>query len=133
MAGKEIIQPIDELAEKLYDGSQRFYRSTLSQLIAYKVYLGREITESPLHKTYGADLSGQLSRKTGISETVLYDAVQMYEKEKLTPAREKKFIIEFTENYSSWSDYRRKTLLLKSPSTDDSETKCKHCQLHCHD
>jgi len=129
---KEIIQPIDELAEKLYDGAQRFYHSTLSQLIAYKVYLGREITKSPLHKTYGADLAGQLSQKTGISETVLYDAAQMYEKEKLSPPKEKKFIAEFTENYSSWTDYRKKQLALNSPSVDDSPT-CKKCPIHCHD
>lgn len=122
---KELTQPIDELAEKLYGGTQKFYRHTLDGLITYKVWLGREIIKSPLYKQYGENLIEQLSDKTGLNHTVLYDAVNMYSREKLTEAKEKAFIKEFAEKFSSWNDYKRKAL--KSPSVESSESRvCVH-------
>ena len=122
-------EAINELANELGEATQKFYRATLKQLVGYKVWLGRKITESPLYGQYGENLIGRLVQESGLRETILYEAVKMYEVEQLTPATEKKFLESFDDQYSSWNEYRAERLGVSTGGK--LEPKCKQCQLHC--
>jgi len=43
-----IEQSIKDLAEELYEGTQKFYKRSLLSVVAYKIWLARKIISSPL-------------------------------------------------------------------------------------
>lgn len=122
----------DRMCEEIYKVThEKFYKAALTQLVAYKVYLGRAITTSSIYGAYGENMIEDISRETSISRTVLYDAIKMYEKERLTPKKEKEFIKSFPGKYDSWNDFKTKRLSTGGKSTPEKKVECKHCPLHC--
>lgn len=116
---------IDKIADEIYEAKQSFFRATLKQMIAFKCFLGRKLSDTK----WGDGAVVQIADKVGISETTLFDAQKMYRQEKLTAPKEKEFVEKFTEDYSSWNDYKQKKFALNCPSVDKDE--CKHCKAHC--
>ena len=125
-------QTIENLADEIGEAKELFYSSALLTLVAFKVHIGRCIRNAPqIEKKYGGSFIPKLSAETGLSESILKDAAEMYKTEKLSPLREKRFIQSFVGEYSSWNDYLTKRLDRKKAIGAGESEKCKHCPIHC--
>ena len=117
---------IEKVIDEIGEAKQTFFRATLKQMVAFKCFLGRKLSDSK----WGDGAVALIADKVGISETTLFDAQKMYRQELLSAPKEAKFVEKFIEEYSSWNDYKSKKLYLdKSPSVDSD--KCKGCKIHC--
>lgn len=116
---------LDGVAEEIWDAKQAFFRSTLVQLVAFKVFVGRRLSAAG----YGDGAVDYVSEKTGISRSVLHDAQKMYREERLTAKSERSFIESFPERFSSWREYKMK--LHGNVARGRESDGCGHCPLHC--
>jgi hypothetical protein len=134
---KEIIkyQTLDQLVDDIGEARLKFYGAALVQATAFRVYVGRLINSAPnIEKKYGAGFISRIAAETKMSESTLKDIREMYELEKLSPTKEKKFIKEFPTLFHSWNDYLAKRLGRQKAigAGESDEVFCNHsCDKHC--
>lgn len=124
-------ETIEQLSERVWHGAQKFYQDSLAGLIEFKVWLGHTVRTSSLWGQYGEGLVDEVAKHTHLKKTVIYESVKMFEEEQLEqPKNQKLFLDTFTEQYSSWNDYKEQKGW-KKLSAGGGKSECKHCPIHC--